>query len=1195
MTKEDHGEEMVTHTPQVLNVRTTGESVSANPLRGVGLKDCGVFSPTSSTFCDTSRLMGNTGRSVENSTVTFVTGAPGKEEADRRHCRVGTIAAVALLMLTGVFTLSFTSLLSAHYIGSSVVIGTTGLIEKEAVRSVVKIMRSTVLQLPDFAHIVNAKYIRNQTSLYTVNRFPKDPRALLYSLMSLLSTFKDTIAYFKFVHEGGSYAFAVNYDVGDGGNNSVVLGAYNNDSSRASFVVYDAIRLKRLHEDSNRNWDISHDLSRTLSPFGAVARQWHEGGSNKRWIPSEIEHTGEYFNYVIPFHVGGALGACIVGLSTDRLLLESRPLVEALRSHGRAMLFDDSRDIVILNSWGQPQSWDENPSDGELVFKHLTLEGINDSIVVDLIREMEKHRDPTTDRLSDSVELTFPNSGSHVDGRLGRITDESGLDVTLAVVTMRSDFLEGVVRTRNVTIVSISVIILLSAVFSLVSTYYLVKPLMLLVSALKSASNLEIPDNADIFLGRSRIVEVRKIQGHYAKLRRQLAVLLKFIPEAILARVESKNEAGGHIRANGSATETPGESSTAFVRIMGASISVTWTAGDQQRDVALNCGIFKEKPNVFNRRHCTVIAIQVYHPDVWKSSTKYHAALIEVATEHSGCVEALDPDRALISFGAHAALPMHCRRCCQFAFDLFAKLPLDHRDSVTMLVDTNEFLVGTCGAFSRNARVLFGADHLFQLSHAVRDGPCRIAATSGGASHMQGFLAFPVDCVLLPCSTLPIVLFELRPGESSSEVSLSISKQFRLGFAAMRQGRYGEAMAHYLPMVKMDMQAKRLMRLCRQRCRRNDTVPYVRVLDNHYCVNSSDCKPEEQDESDIKDRVPETIDSPRRPDGEGSESDSSDQGSESLFKMYAPSSSSSLDGSGCAEGANAADVVPLFLTDSNRNVWTRSLKKISEGAFSTIFLGVAEDGAQVAIKCIPRLRRDVVAESLEKEMEVASKLHHPNIVRYVSCSITPSHLSIIMEYVPGGSLHSVIKNFGCVSPYVARRFTVDILQGLNYLHNLGIVHCDVKPHNVLLGTDGVCKLSDFGSTISEASVMARTLADGVMLRGTALYMAPEVAAGGRCTPQSDIFSFGISLLEMLLGRPPWQWSSTAPAGSDATRLRSLFNRDLLFVQSLALGHLEPVIPASVDHEAAAFVRACCHMNPSMKPSASSLLSYAFLL
>lgn len=134
-------------------------------------------------------------------------------------------------------------------------------------------------------------------------------------------------------------------------------------------------------------------------------------------------------------------------------------------------------------------------------------------------------------------------------------------------------------------------------------------------------------------------------------------------------------------------------------------------------------------------------------------------------------------------------------------------------------------------------------------------------------------------------------------------------------------------------------------------------------------------------------------------------------------------------------------------------------------------------------------------------MKRMAELRHQNIVQYIGFSVTQTHLAIIIEYVPGGSLYAFTRNFGKLDVAVTRRFLVDILGGLGYLHARSIVHCHVKPHNVLLGMDGICKLSDFGSTISEATDLARSMTDVSVLRGTAVYMAPEVARGDRYTPQ----------------------------------------------------------------------------------------------
>lgn len=285
-----------------------------------------------------------------------------------------------------------------------------------------------------------------------------------------------------------------------------------------------------------------------------------------------------------------------------------------------------------------------------------------------------------------------------------------------------------------------------------------------------------------------------------------------------------------------------------------------------------------------------------------------------------------------------------------------------------------------------------------------------------------------------------------------------------------------------------------------------------------------------------------------------------------------------------------------MLSDTSGQEWSRSIRCISGGAFSVLYLGMSEDGVQVAIKCIPRRRRDIKEDKVRREISTMASLRHPNIVQYVGFCTSAMHLLIIMEHVPGDSLYAFTQNYGRLDITVARRFLVDILSGLAYLHARNIVHCDVKPHNVLLGMDGICKLSDFGSAVSEATDFARSDVDDMVLQGTALYMAPEVARGERCTAQSDIYSLGISLLEMLMGRLPWQWCGPA-AGRDHVALELLYRSDALFVQALARGEVEPCIPDWMDRDAevVVFCQACCQEDPSKRPSAQELMSFPFLL
>ncbi|PWV18670.1 putative protein kinase [Trypanosoma cruzi] len=1103
---------------------------------------------------------------------------------------ISTVLAVALVISFGVIAVGLIGFLPGHMIGFRAVSGTAEIIQVEAVRGVIIIMRSTILQLPDFAHTITANYMRNQTSAYTVNAFPKNSQSLLYSLLSVLSTFKDTISFFNFMDRRGLYGFASEILWPNESGSMLLLGAHNSTTGISPVMTYNATILDVVSPDPLAYWNISDELSQEQGRFELIVDPWVKNKSiTQRWFPSALNRTGLYFDFIIPFEIDGFAGYCEVGMPTHRLLRESRPLIAALRKHGRVMLFDDKRDIVILTSWGENSTW--WAGDSYLSFGYLTLDGIKDPLAAAVARQVKSNRKQMSDVVNGTTELVFPFENSAVRASFARVTDKNGLNVMLSVAVLRSDFFSGIVQARTIIIVVVVAVVTMSAITAFVGACYLVKPLTHLVNALKKASNLELPGSDSKVMKPSRILEVGEIQADYVKLFRQLLMLRKFVPEAILARINlgdmSTLTASVDVNENADDRDSSFSSNTSRSQVVGNEIGV-------KRDVRLNSDVFREQLNLFSPRHCTVVAVEFHASQLWDDSKKYMTLFIATATELSGCVEVLGPDKIVVSFGAHTTIPLHSIEGCRFAFEFLSKLSPYEQGAVTIVVECNEFLVGTCGAHLRNARVLLGTDYLFDLTRAMSGAPYHIAATSGVASQIQGYQAFPVDCVLIPSTSLPVVLYELRLLTTGEEHTQNVTKLFRLGFSAMRQGNYKQAISHFQRVEKSDPQAQRLIRLCAQRRLAKDTTPYVRCVNNSYDIanntfqySSGEIWNEVPEKRELINKTPVSL--------KRENSNLSREESMALFELCQSSSSSSESFQALEDGCNSADDLPLLLTDMNHRVWTRSLKKISEGAFSAVFLGMSEDGGQVAIKCIPRRRRDIMQESLEAEMNVASKLRHPNIVQYVSCSVVQSHLAIIMEYVPGGSLHAVIKNFGRMSSLVARRFTVDILNGLSYLHGLGIVHCDVKPHNMLLGMDGVCKLSDFGSTISEAADMARTMADEVMLRGTALYMAPEVAAGGRCTSQSDIFSLGISLLEMLLGRLPWKWSSKAPEGSDATSLQALFNRDLLFVQSLARDYLEPEIPDFLDFEVAHFVRSCCHPNPAMRPSASALLSYSFVL
>jgi hypothetical protein len=278
---------------------------------------------------------------------------------------------------------------------------------------------------------------------------------------------------------------------------------------------------------------------------------------------------------------------------------------------------------------------------------------------------------------------------------------------------------------------------------------------------------------------------------------------------------------------------------------------------------------------------------------------------------------------------------------------------------------------------------------------------------------------------------------------------------------------------------------------------------------------------------------------------------------------------------------------PQVLRDVNQHEWQVSLFPIGSGAFSCIYLGMSDDGVQVAIKRIPRLHRGIKEEEMVLEVCTCAKLRHPNIVPYISCCVTQSFLAIIMEYMPGGSLHDIIENFGKLPRTVVRRFMLDIVNGLAYLHE-STTHGDVKPHNILLGVDGVCKLSDFGSA-SDKLTEAACVNEDRLLRGTAVYISPEGARNLPLTSASDIYSLGISFLEMVLGRLPWKWADSQR--QDALPLRY----DHEFVQCLIAGVIVVDIPDDLDNDIRELALAACAEIPENRPTAQELLSFSFLI
>jgi serine/threonine-protein kinase len=167
-----------------------------------------------------------------------------------------------------------------------------------------------------------------------------------------------------------------------------------------------------------------------------------------------------------------------------------------------------------------------------------------------------------------------------------------------------------------------------------------------------------------------------------------------------------------------------------------------------------------------------------------------------------------------------------------------------------------------------------------------------------------------------------------------------------------------------------------------------------------------------------------------------------------------------------------------------------------------------------------------------QEAKAAANLSHPNIVTVHDFGFDQRQLFIVMEHVPGTNLKTMIENLGRFSIDDAIPLIVQACMGIGYAHRAGLVHCDVKPHNMLVTPDRRLKVTDFGIARALANIHPDEQNDTVW--GSPLYFSPEQAAGQAPSPASDVYSLGVVLYEMLTGKPPFT-AKTAETLADMHR------------------------------------------------------------
>ncbi|XP_065006915.1 receptor-like serine/threonine-protein kinase ALE2 isoform X1 [Musa acuminata AAA Group] len=262
-----------------------------------------------------------------------------------------------------------------------------------------------------------------------------------------------------------------------------------------------------------------------------------------------------------------------------------------------------------------------------------------------------------------------------------------------------------------------------------------------------------------------------------------------------------------------------------------------------------------------------------------------------------------------------------------------------------------------------------------------------------------------------------------------------------------------------------------------------------------------------------------------------------------------------------------------------------SEKVLGEGGFGRVYHGIMNDGNEVAVKLLNKGNQNGEHEFIS-EVEMVSRLHHRNLVKLIGICIEGNKRCLVYELVRNGSveshLHGADKKKGPLDWDARMRIALGAARGLAYLHedsNPHVIHRDFKASNILLEEDFTAKVTDFGLA-REASEGSQHISTQVM--GTFGYVAPEYAMTGHLLVKSDVYSYGVVLLELLSGRKPVYMSESEGPENLVTWARSLLaSRE--GVEKL----MDPSLHGKCDLDDVARVAAiasmCVHAEPSQRP------------
>ncbi|CAG8705045.1 3042_t:CDS:10 [Gigaspora margarita] len=259
---------------------------------------------------------------------------------------------------------------------------------------------------------------------------------------------------------------------------------------------------------------------------------------------------------------------------------------------------------------------------------------------------------------------------------------------------------------------------------------------------------------------------------------------------------------------------------------------------------------------------------------------------------------------------------------------------------------------------------------------------------------------------------------------------------------------------------------------------------------------------------------------------------------------------------------------------------------IGKGSFGSVYLGLnSATGELMAVKQVElptgtsahEERKKSMVNALQREIALLKELQHENIVQYLGSQHDDETLNIFLEYVPGGSVTTMLNNYGALEEPLVKLFVRQILQGLKYLHGKDIIHRDIKGANILVDNKGRIKISDFGiSKKVEDQIRASISVHRPSLQGSVFWMAPEVVKQTAYTSKADIWSLGCLIVEMFTGTHPFP---------EFNQMQAMFK---IGTESCA-----PEIPNNISDEAQDFLKKTFEPNHNDRPTADVLSIHPF--